>query len=139
MYPELFAELSRHFHNVAALEILAGPTASQFETSTNATVIGSETHDGGHAETMIENNSSGDVARLCSNAQRTEWVVSGFCMNLVEQQWEPGRDPARDPDIAAGGRCTNYRFDTTITVPAIGCRQKVIHGTPIFTLVIINP
>jgi len=72
VYSELVVQLSRHFHNVAALEILAWPTASRFETSTNATVIGSKTHDGRPAETMIESNSSGDVARLCSNAQRTE-------------------------------------------------------------------
>lgn len=72
-HPELAAELSRYFENVATLESLAGPTASQLQNDPTATVITGETHDGGHTETMIENSSSGDAARISKDAPLTQF------------------------------------------------------------------
>lgn len=72
-HPELKAELSRYFENVDTLESLAGPTASQIEARTNAIDIDGETHAGEHAETMLESSTSGDVARLGSDAPRTQF------------------------------------------------------------------
>lgn len=72
-HPELESELSRYFENVATLESLAGPTAGQGEADPNATVIAGETHDGGFAETMIENSSSGDAARISKDAPLTQF------------------------------------------------------------------
>jgi hypothetical protein len=72
-HPDLEAELSRYFENVATLESFAGPTASQVQADPTATVISGETHDGGHAETMIENSKSGDAARISKDAPRTQF------------------------------------------------------------------
>lgn len=77
-HPEQEAELSRYFENVATLEILAGPRASQVETGTTgvdpaATVISGETRDGSPAETMIEDSRSGDRARISNDAPRTQF------------------------------------------------------------------
>ena len=72
-HPELESELSRYFENVATLESLAGPTAGQSEADPNATVISGETHDGGFAETMIENSGSGNAARISKDAPLTQF------------------------------------------------------------------
>lgn len=72
-HPELEAELSRYFENVATVESLAGPTASQVQADPSATVISGETHDGGHAETMIENSKSGNTARISKDAPLTQF------------------------------------------------------------------
>lgn len=72
-HPEVQGELSRHFENIATLESLAGPTASRAQSDPSATVISGQTHDGGHAETMIEGSRSGDAARISKDAPRTQF------------------------------------------------------------------
>lgn len=70
-HPDLETELSRYLDNVATLESLAGPTASQIQNDPTATVIAGETHDGAFNETMIENSRSGNAVRISNDAPLT--------------------------------------------------------------------
>jgi formylglycine-generating enzyme required for sulfatase activity/serine/threonine protein kinase len=72
-HPDLETELSRYFDNVATLESLAGPTASQIQNDPTATVIAGETHDGAFNETMIENSRSGNAVRISNDAPLTQF------------------------------------------------------------------
>jgi len=58
-HPEVQAELSRYFENVATLESMAGPTAETAQPGIVETIITADTQNGAHTETVLQDSQSG--------------------------------------------------------------------------------
>lgn len=58
-HPEVQAELSRYFQDVAVLESMAGPRADESQPVVTETIITADTQNGAHTETVVEDSQTG--------------------------------------------------------------------------------